>query len=87
MDQATLNLIMELHRQDIETILQDDVMQGHDGPSEDIDFALSLFKDELKDLELLLADKHMAQSMGLANLRDGIAIAAARSSEQQALND
>ncbi|KAL6817111.1 hypothetical protein J3E69DRAFT_374967 [Trichoderma sp. SZMC 28015] len=77
-DQATLNLIMELQLQDA---------RHHQAEQSDAEFALQVYYSELESMATTSSDRAIARSMAHAALNDGDFIRNHLEEEQQAVRD
>lgn len=83
-DNASLDLIAKLQLEDAESLLKGKHAAGH---APDAEFAAQLFKDELEQLQMFVADNIMCRSIASAMLSDNEAIQFSLDEEQQATYD
>lgn len=82
-DNASLDLMVRLQLEDANAL-----MRGkHANEAPDIEVAAELFRHELEQLQLFMADQIMSRSIAQATLRDGDAIEASLQEEYQAAHD
>lgn len=87
LDDETLNLIIQCQLEDGEHLAAGAKGKQREGTVSDAEFALQLYTEELKQCNVTLADRHMAQSIVFAVLADGELLHDAYRLERQAEMD
>lgn len=83
-DNASLDLIAKLQMEDVESLLKG---KHAAGDAADAEYAAQLFKDELQQVQIFVADNMMCCSIAAAMLSDSDVIQCSLNEEQQATYD
>ncbi len=86
-DDATANLILQLHNRDIEELLDASKGKGRDGEPSDADLAIATYQKELQERKTILADLYMARSLTQAVISDAALLGKSLAEEKTAMED
>ncbi|MCJ1303136.1 hypothetical protein MMC08_005943 [Hypocenomyce scalaris] len=86
-DNATADLILQLHSRDIEELLDACKGKGRDGESSDADLAIATYEKELQERMTILADQNMARSLTQAVISDAALLRKSLAEENTAMED
>ena len=86
-DDATANLILQLHNRDVEELLHASKGKGRDDEPSDADLAIATYQKELQERNTILADQRFARSLTQAIISDAALLRESLAEENAATED
>ncbi|KAK3174640.1 hypothetical protein OEA41_001886 [Lepraria neglecta] len=86
-DDATANLILQLHNRDVEELLHASKGKGRDDEPSDADLAIVTYQKELQERNTVLADQRLARSLTQAIISDAALLRESLAEENAATED
>ncbi|MDI1492029.1 MAG: hypothetical protein OHK93_003240 [Ramalina farinacea] len=86
-DDASAALILQMQKDDVDELMARTKGKGRAGEVDDNDLAMTMFREGLENMSLIIADRRMGRSMTRAVIMDAKLLTDSAAQEQIAAND